>query len=352
MPVPSSFKAALLNEGSQKHAIAERSLGPLGKDEVAIRITATAINPVDWKIRDHGFFLKSFPAVLGTDAAGEIVSVGDSVSNFSRGDRVFFQGIIGNNDASTFQQYCRMPAALVGKTPASIGDDQASGICLATVAGITGIYDKTGRGLAPPPWAEGGERAGNGKAIVVLGGSSSVGQYVIQLARLSGYERIVTNASLTHEARLKSHGAHVVLDRKQAGPRDFISALNDLPLDFVFDSISMGETQKLGVDILHAANAQSCVVTVLAADAEAQKLGAAKEPKVEIRQILGLGSNPALRYLSEPLMKNLGGEDGWLATEKFVPNRTVVVDGGLDKLDEALDKNKAGVSGEKVIIRP
>ncbi|KIA75405.1 hypothetical protein HK57_00124 [Aspergillus ustus] len=353
MSVPSSFKAALLNEGSQKHTISSRSLGPLGKDEVAIRITATAINPVDWKIRDHGYFLKTFPAILGSDAAGEIVSVGESVADFAPGDRVFFQGIIGNYAASTFQQYCRMPAALVGKTPAAISDDQAAGICLATVAGVTGLYDKTGRGLAPPPWAAGGERAGNGKAIVVLGGSSSVGQYVIQLARLAGYERIVTNASLTHAERLKSHGAHVVLDRKQAGPRDFISAVNDLPLDFVFDTISMGETQKLGVDILHAANAQqSCVVTVLAADAEAQKLGSAREPKVEIRQILGLGSNPALRYLSEPLMKNLGGEDGWLASGKFVPNRPVVVDGGLEKLDEALDKNKAGISGEKVVIRP
>ncbi|KAL2822395.1 chaperonin 10-like protein [Aspergillus granulosus] len=352
MSVPSAFKAALLNEGSRKHTITERSLGPLGNDEVAIRITATAINPVDWKIRDYGFFLKSFPAVLGSDAAGEIVSVGDGVSGFAVGDRVFFQGIIGNYDASTFQQYCRMPAALVGKTPASIGDDQASGICLATMAGITGLYDHTGRGLAPPPWAEGGERAGNGKAIVVLGGSSSVGQYVIQLARLSGYERIVTNASLAHEERLKSHGAHVVLDRKQAGPEDFIAALNGLPLDFVFDTISNGETQKLGVDILHAAKSKSCVVTVMPADPEAQKLGSSKEPKVEIRPILGLGSSPALRYLSEPLMRRLGGEDGWLASGKFVPNRTALVDGGVDKIDEALDKNKAGVSGEKVIIRP
>jgi NADPH:quinone reductase-like Zn-dependent oxidoreductase len=352
MSVPSTFKAAFLKEGGARHNISDRSLSPLGNDEVIIKITATAINPVDWKIRDSGYFLKTFPAVLGSDAAGEIVSVGNGISDFAVGDRVFFQGIIGNYDAATFQQYCRMPAALVGKTPASISDDQASGISLATVAGITGLYDKTGRGLAPPPWAEGGERAGNGKAIVVLGGSSSVGQYVIQLARLSGYERIITNASLTHEERLKSHGAHVVLDRKKAGAQDFISALNGLPLDFVFDGISLGETQKLGVEILQNAGSKSSVITVLAADSEAQSLGSSKVPKVDVRQILGLGSKPELRYLSEPLMKKLGGEDGWLASGQFVPNRTVVVDGGLDKIDEALDKNKAGVSGEKVVIRP
>ncbi|KAJ0417982.1 chaperonin 10-like protein [Aspergillus carlsbadensis] len=353
MSLPSTFKAALLKEGAGRHTITDRPLNPPGNNEVNIRVTATAINPVDWKIRDSGtYFLKTFPAVLGSDAAGEIVSVGNGVADFAVGDRVFFQGIVGNYDASTFQQYCRMPAALVGKTPASITDDQAAGVTLATIAGITGLYDKTGRGLAPPPWDEGGDRAGNGKAIVVLGGSSSVGQYVIQLARLAGFERIVTNASLTHEERLKSHGAHVVLDRKTAGAQDFVAALNGLPLDCVYDGISLGETQKLGVEILQTAGSKSCVVTVLPADSEAQALGASKEPKVEIRAILGLGSKPELRHLSEPLMKSLGGEDGWLASGQYVPNRPVVVEGGLDKLDEALDKNRAGVSGEKVIIRP
>ncbi|KAL4901981.1 hypothetical protein BDW74DRAFT_158901 [Aspergillus multicolor] len=352
MSIPSSFKAAYFEEKKPTHTVAERSLPPLGNDEVGIKITATAINPVDWKVRDYRFFVSSYPAVLGSDAAGEIVSVGSNVQSFAVGDRVFFQGIIGNYDASTFQQYCKMPAELVGKTPKSISDEQAAGISLATVAGITGLYDKTGRGLAPAPWDEGGDRAGHGKALVVLGGSSSVGQYVIQLARLSGYTRIITNSSLTHAEHLKKLGAHVVLDRKQSSPQDFISALNGLELDFVFDAISTPDTQTLGVEILAAAAISSQVVVVQAVNDAAKDLGASKSPKVEVRQVLGLGSAPNLRYLSVPLTKSLGGEDGWLATGKFVPNRPVVVEGGLEKLDEALDKNRAGVSGEKVVIRP
>lgn len=349
MSIPSSFQAALLPQPGPKHNITSRSLGSLGADEVGIKITATAINPVDWKIRDSGYFLSEYPAVLGSDAAGEIVAVGSNVSTLSIGDRVLFQGIITQYDSSTFQQYCKMPASLVGKTPKSISDEQAAGVCLATVAGVTGLYDKTGRGLAAP-WDQGGNQAGSGKSIIVLGGSSSVGQYVIQLARLSGFDRIVTTASLSHEAHLKSLGAHVVLDRKSAGPQDIVSALNGVRPDFVYDSISLRDTQILGVETLQATGTASCVVTVLGADPEAQSLGS-QGPGVEIRQVMGLGSSPNLRYLSEPLMKALGGEDGWLATGQFVPNRPVVV-GSLDNVDEALNRNKAGVSGEKVVIRP
>jgi NADPH:quinone reductase-like Zn-dependent oxidoreductase len=353
MSIPSSFKAAIIQEKGSRHTIAQRHPKDLGADEVGIRITATAVNPVDWKVRDSSAFLKTYPAVLGSDAAGTIVAVGQDVSNFAVGDRVFFQGIIFNYDASTFQEYCVMPAVLVGKTPKSITDDQAAGVTLATVAAVTGLYDKTGRGL-PPPWEKDGEKAGGGKAIVILGGSSSVGQYVIQLARLSGFERIVTAASPAHNELLKSLGAHVVLDRNTARAEDYVSALNNLPLDVVYDSISLRDTQILGVDIIAATNSNSAspVITVMTVNSEAQSLGSSKNPKVDVRQIMGLGSAPNLRYLSEPLMKTLGGEEGWLAKGKFRANRPVVFEGGLEKIDEALDRNREGVSGEKVVVHP
>lgn len=354
MSIPPTFPAATLAEKGAQHALTERSLPPLAPDEVGIRITATAINPVDWKIRDHGIFLQSFPAVLGSDAAGEIASVGSAVTHFTIGDRVFFQGIVGNYDSSTFQTYCKMPAALVAKTPRSVSDEEAAGISLATLAAVTGLYDRTGRGLSPPPWAAvGGDRAGAGKAIVVLGGSSSVGQYVIQLARLSGYERIVTSASQTHHEYLQGLGATVVLDRLQATAVQYVAGAGGLPVDFVFDTISLRETQMLGVEVLQVAGAAegTPVVTVLGADADAKALGASKEPRYEIHGVMGLGSAPHLRYLSEPLFAQLGGENGWVATGRYVPNRVIVVEGGLQKLDEALDMNRAGVSGKKVVLR-
>lgn len=353
MTVPETFKAAVVPSPGAQHEVTDRSLPALSAGEVAVKITATAINPVDWKIRDYKVFIEKYPAVLGSDAAGEVAAVGPEVAGLEVGDRVFFQGIIGNYDASTFQQYCKMPAALLARTPASITDDQAAGIMLASVAVLTGFYDTTGHGLAAP-WDEGGAQAGKGKAVVVLGGSSSVGQYAVQLAKLSGFERVVTNASARHADHLRALGADVVLDRAaQNAAEDFRAAVGGLPLAFVFDAIAERDTQVQGVEILAATGtAGSHVVTVQGANAEAMELGAAKEPKVDVKPILGLGSSPKLRYLSEPLAKHLGGEDGYIAKGHFVPNRPLVVGGGLLGLEDALAKNKKGVSGEKVVIRP
>lgn len=369
--VPSSFKAAVMLSPLSRHTVSHRSLAPLGPKEVAIRVTASGINPVDWKIRDQGILVgddkTKYPAVLGSDAAGEIVAVGSDITGFAKGDRVFFQGILTRYDYCTFQEYCKMPAELVSHTPNNVTDDEAAGIQLALMAVVTGFYHKTGRALAPGPWdiANGGTEVGKGKAIVILGGSSSVGQYAIQMARLSGFQRIVTNSSASHIDHLKSLGAHVVLDRKvQSRPDDFREAVGDFPLDFVWDSIAEKETGKLGIDILRLAkvNGERQLVCVWnpndnpnpmdGAYPEVVEAGQATEPKVAVKQILGLGSGPEHRYVSEPVVKALGGEDGWVAKGLLKPNRPLVLDGGLAALDNALDMNKQGASGHKVVIRP
>jgi NADPH:quinone reductase-like Zn-dependent oxidoreductase len=359
MSLPSPFQAATVKEPKSRNVILKRSLTEaISPDEVGIKITATAVNPVDWKMRDYNAFIQKYPAILGSDAAGVVVAVGSDVTRFSAGDRVFFQGIIGNYDSSTSQQYCKMPAALVSATPDNISDLEAAGISLATMVVATAFYDKTGYGLTPP-WEADGATAGEGKAIVIIGGASSVGQYAIQLARISGFTRIVTNASAANHAMLEQLGAHVVLDRHQSSADDFAAATNGLPLSFVYDAISAKSTQLLSVQVVQATKAAEspCVVTVHVVhpeelDQDAVQLAQSTQPAVDIKQVLGLGSSPALRYLSEPLVKALGGEDGYVATGAFRPNKPRLVKGGLNAVEDALALNRAGVSGEKVVFCP
>lgn len=58
--------------------------------EIVVKIHSAALNPVDWKIHVHAYgdFMKTFPAILGTDIAGEVVEVGDGVRNVAKGDRM------------------------------------------------------------------------------------------------------------------------------------------------------------------------------------------------------------------------------------------------------------------------
>src|SRR5690606_32849866 len=102
-------------------------------------------------------------------------------------------------------------------------------------------------------------------------------------------------------------------------------ALHGLPLDFVFDSPSLKETQTQGVEVVRAVGARdSLVVTLMMVHDEVKKLGETGDHKVPVRFVLGIGADPNLTYLSKPLAKHLGGEDGWVAKGLVRPNRVKV----------------------------
>lgn len=82
-------RAAWLFEKQGKPLKVDQAPMPVPEaDEVVVKNSAVAVNPVDWKIQEYGVFLEKFPTILGTDVAGEIVDVGSSVTNFKKGDRV------------------------------------------------------------------------------------------------------------------------------------------------------------------------------------------------------------------------------------------------------------------------
>lgn len=93
MTIPSEQKAAAVPEQKAASIVQSRSVPVPKQGEVKVKITATAINPVDAKIRDYKFVILGYPAILGSDGAGVIVALGDeSLPSFKVGDRVFFQG--------------------------------------------------------------------------------------------------------------------------------------------------------------------------------------------------------------------------------------------------------------------
>ncbi|KAF8597875.1 GroES-like protein [Ceratobasidium sp. AG-I] len=332
-------KASLLLEKQGKIEVGTRlTPTPKGK-EVLVKVTAAAINPVDWKIADYGFFVDQYPAVLGQDGAGVIESLGPEVTHLKKGDKIFFQGLYKPVDYATFQQYTLVDSEIVSKIPENISDDEASTLPLGSMSSVTGLFQKTG--IAFP---ESGPTA-SGKPVLILGGSSSVGQYAIQLARIAGFSPIVTTASAQHTEFLKSLGATHVFDHNVSVKT--IQEVFPTPAALAFDAISVPSTQLLAFKVLTtpAAADGAHLALVLPLDPTVAEENA--DNKVSVHNVWG--SSHMFKDLGVPLFEALGK---WIKEGKYVPNRVHLVKGGLAGIPEAFDLARKGVSGEKLVIRP
>ncbi|KAI1733672.1 GroES-like protein [Xylaria scruposa] len=196
-------------------------------NEVIVRVSAAAINPIDHKVQDLGTailpFLK-YPLVGGVDMAGTIVEVGSAVTSkhqFREGDRVTGFPSEFASRAGAFQNYVAIPADCLSKIPDGTSFEEAAVLpsCLATAA--IALYHYLG---LEHPSASGDPQA-RGKTVLVSAGASSAGSNAIQLAVASGYE-VFTTSSPRNFQHCTSLGAARVFDyHSPTLASDVISAL-------------------------------------------------------------------------------------------------------------------------------
>lgn len=83
-----THKALFFHAFNKEAAIVKNVETPApGPGEILVKIHATALNPVDWKAPKYGAFFDYWPATVGHDGAGEVVQLGEGVSNFTVGDK-------------------------------------------------------------------------------------------------------------------------------------------------------------------------------------------------------------------------------------------------------------------------
>lgn len=85
---PAHQNALLLESKHGAFVVRQKTVPTPGPGQILVRIEAAALNPLDWKIQAYGIDWVPLPAVLGTDAAGVVVALGEGVWNFAEGDRV------------------------------------------------------------------------------------------------------------------------------------------------------------------------------------------------------------------------------------------------------------------------
>ncbi|OCH85560.1 GroES-like protein [Obba rivulosa] len=345
--MPAQQKALLLPKKQGDWVVGTTEVPKPGPGQLLVKIEATALNPVDWKIQVYGLFIENFPAILGSDAAGTVEEVGEGVTGFAPGDKVVFQGFFVNPQA-TFQQYALSNADVTAKIPGNITVDQASTLPLGLATAALGLFDAGSAGLSPAPWEAGGRGKFSGKPFVVFGGAASVGQYAIQLAKLAGFSPIIATASLKNTPLLESLGATHVLDRNLS-PDALLAEVNKItagaPVEVVYDAVSIPETQTPAFDVLAPGGT---LVLVLPDQIDAAKKAAAPEKKVV--GVFGNVNAPDMRKTGQSLYAKL---PALLESGEIKPNPVDLLPDGLAGIPGGLKRMERNeVSAVKLVARP
>lgn len=189
----------------------------LADDDVLVRIVASSINPVDWKVR-RGYLASmidySMPLILGWDFSGVIERVGKAVTQFEPGDEVFARPDITRN--GTYAEYIAVNASEIARKPRFISHVQAA--CLP-LAGITAweVLFTAGQVEA-------------GQTVLIHAAAGGVGSLAVQLAHWKG-ARVIATCSAANRDLVTSLGADEVIDYRSTAFQDVVRNV-----DMVFDT--------------------------------------------------------------------------------------------------------------------
>ena len=141
-----------------------------GPHDLLVQVEAIAVNPVDYKVR-QGNDPGGEPKVLGWDAAGTVVAVGDRAELFEVGDEVYYAGAIDR--PGTNSRFHTVDERIVGRKPRTLSFAEAAALPLTSLTAWEGLFDRLGLRQSP-------EQTGT---LLVTAAAGGVGAMVAQLAR-------------------------------------------------------------------------------------------------------------------------------------------------------------------------
>jgi NADPH:quinone reductase-like Zn-dependent oxidoreductase len=201
----------------------------INPDDVLVKVFATSVNPVDWKVREghRSGSGREFPIILGWDVSGVIEKIGAEVKDYKVGDEVFARPDVSRN--GTYAEYVAVRAKEIYFKPKTIDHLKSAAIPLAGLTAWQGLFDH-GKLQA-------------GQKILIHGAAGGVGTLAVQLAKWKG-AYVIGTASEKNIQFLKELGADEVIDYQK---ENFEEKLKDI--DVVFDTIG-GDTQIKSLQVL------------------------------------------------------------------------------------------------------
>jgi NADPH:quinone reductase-like Zn-dependent oxidoreductase len=342
-------------------------------DEIVVRVRALAVNPFDRAIQTIGGIITpwiTYPFVVGSDVAGDVVEIGSGVTRMKVGDRVL--GYAAGSDKrrnraaeGAFQNYVVLLAHMAAPIPGTMAFEDASVLPLGISTAACGLFQKDFLAMNPPSAAP----TPTAKTLLVWGGSTSVGSNAIQLAVAAGYD-VITTASPRNFAYVRRLGAREAFDyRSKTVIADIISNLRGRDIAGAL-AIGIGSAAAC-IDIVGACQGNRFVALAT----PPASFDAVPAGRGRLRRLV-----PAIaRMLAGTMTQNLkarrrgvrtkfiwgsdliANEVGPLIFEAFLPEALAegrfvaapgptVVGTGLAQIPEALERQRLGVSASKLVV--
>ncbi|WP_058912050.1 zinc-dependent alcohol dehydrogenase family protein [Entomohabitans teleogrylli] len=214
----------LENFGDDKFARKELPVPLPQAGQVLVRVHASGVNPIDYKIRlgETPYAMPQLPAVQGTDMAGEVVAVGEGVTQFSVGDEVY--GLTGGVRGlqGSLAEFIAADADLLAIKPRNLSMREAAALPLTFLTAWSGLVDNA--------------NVQAGQHVLVQGGAGGVGNMVVQLANALGAK--VSATGCTADQELISKLGAIPLDYTKDSTQDIIEKCTEGEgFDIVYDTV-------------------------------------------------------------------------------------------------------------------
>ena len=162
----------------------EMDVPTAGDHDLLVSVKAVSVNPVDTKVRAPKAQTEETPRVLGWDAAGIVIEVGEKVTAYKPGDEVYYAGDITRPGSNS--ELHLVDERIVGRKPDSLGFAEAAALPLTGITAWEALFERlniSNRG------------DDKGKSILIIGAAGGVGSIAIQLAKKLAGLTVIASAS-------------------------------------------------------------------------------------------------------------------------------------------------------------
>ncbi len=201
--------------------------------EVLVRVVAAGVNPVDAKTRAGAGVsraLPGYPATLGFDFSGVVVSAPFASHPFPPGTEVFGMAAFPRT-TGTYAEYVVAPSLSLARKPAALSHVEAAGVPLAALT-AWGLVVETAL-------------AHEGQRILIHAGSGGVGHFAVQFAAYFG-AHVTATASARNAEWLRELGAAAVIDHTAERFEEIVRDV-DVVIDLVGNGVDETGARSLGV---------------------------------------------------------------------------------------------------------